>query len=218
MEHSTRHIHTEDKRMIKQKHWLIMTKDRSVIAVGTPRNRQLIDVAKYKGERLLTYRSKGRAENGFKSSWFYEKTNHPDLRINNYDTNPEALEAVEVDIEVTESGKPDLLQQLNELGVCPECLTVPEMDEEGPWSDCNCGTGEDYAKRPLQKLQLLEREIDQMTDPKTMRERFEMTFPIPPKVYWNGTRYMTKNGPESETAGRYQSLWVGFEKACELLK
>lgn len=45
------------------------------------------------------------------------------------------------------------------LGCCPLCLEVPQMDGEGggPFSTCSCGTGEDYAKRPLQRLQLLER-------------------------------------------------------------
>lgn len=44
-----------------------------------------------------------------------------------------------------------------EVGVCPRCLEVSEMDDDGPFSHCACGTSEDYAKRPLQEIQLLHR-------------------------------------------------------------
>ena len=50
-----------------------------------------------------------------------------------------------------------MAELLTTLGVCPECLEIPQMDDEGPWSHCSCGTGEDYAERPLQRLQLLDR-------------------------------------------------------------
>lgn len=53
-------------------------------------------------------------------------------------------------------------QKLIELGCCPDCLTVPEMDEEGPFSSCECGTGEDYAKRKLQQHQLSIRKVDNL--------------------------------------------------------
>lgn len=48
-------------------------------------------------------------------------------------------------------------EAMTAAGICPDCLQIPEMDEEGPFSHCRCGTGEDYAKRPLQRLQLLDR-------------------------------------------------------------
>lgn len=50
-----------------------------------------------------------------------------------------------------------LKEKLREVGVCPDCLQEDVMDHDGPFSHCDCGTGEDYAKRPLQRLQLLER-------------------------------------------------------------
>lgn len=46
---------------------------------------------------------------------------------------------------------------LENLGACPDCLTVPEMDTDGPFSSCQCNTGEDYGRRPLQELQILKR-------------------------------------------------------------
>lgn len=52
--------------------WVIMSKDRKVIAKGTPRNRELISVdAKKDKKRFLTYSSKGKAEAGFRDSFFY---------------------------------------------------------------------------------------------------------------------------------------------------
>ena len=47
-------------------------------------------------------------------------------------------------------------QKLRDVGVCPVCLTVSVHDIDEPFSSCACGTGEDYAERPLQKLQRLE--------------------------------------------------------------
>jgi len=41
------------------------------------------------------------------------------------------------------------------VGICPECLEIPQMHDDGPFSHCKCGMGEDYAKRPLQELQIL---------------------------------------------------------------
>lgn len=53
--------------------WLIMSKDRLVVAKGTPRNRELIRVDNVKDKkRYLTYNSKGMAESGFKNSFFYQ--------------------------------------------------------------------------------------------------------------------------------------------------
>ena len=49
-----------------------------------------------------------------------------------------------------------LKQKLREVGVCPECLIVSVHQITEPFSSCACGTGEDHATRPLQKLQRLE--------------------------------------------------------------
>lgn len=51
--------------------WLIMTKDRKLIAKGTPRNRYLVAVNEKDGKRFLTYDYKSKAESGFKDSGFY---------------------------------------------------------------------------------------------------------------------------------------------------
>ena len=52
--------------------WLIMSKDRSLVAKGTPRNRELVRVDDPKDtKRYLTYSSKAKAESGFKVSGFY---------------------------------------------------------------------------------------------------------------------------------------------------
>lgn len=50
-----------------------MSKDRKVIAKGTPRNRELVFLDDLKDKkRLLTYSSKGMAESGFTKSFFYQ--------------------------------------------------------------------------------------------------------------------------------------------------
>lgn len=58
--------------MIKFEQWVIMSKDRKVIATGVPRNRKLTSVDKLNNQRILTYKSKGMAESGFKNNWFYQ--------------------------------------------------------------------------------------------------------------------------------------------------
>jgi len=57
---------------IQQTVWFIMSKDRTFVAKGTPRNRHLVrwDDPKDK-KRFLTYTTKGKAESGFKVSGFY---------------------------------------------------------------------------------------------------------------------------------------------------
>lgn len=52
--------------------------------------------------------------------------------------------------------------KLNEVGACPTCLTVPVQDQDKRLSSCQCGRQEDHAKRPLQKLQLVEAGIKDM--------------------------------------------------------
>lgn len=52
--------------------WLIMSKDRKLVAKGTPRNRELIRVNDGKDKkRFLTYSSKGRAESAFRDNGFF---------------------------------------------------------------------------------------------------------------------------------------------------
>lgn len=54
--------------------WLIMSKDRKIIAKGTPRNRALVAVDNSKDrKRILTYNSKKIAENAFRGNWFYKE-------------------------------------------------------------------------------------------------------------------------------------------------
>ena len=81
--------------MISVEQWIIMSKDRKWIAVGTPRNRELVPVKDYNGKRILTYKSKGVAENAFKQCGFY---------CWGFDNEPESedLEAVNVLVEYKE--------------------------------------------------------------------------------------------------------------------
>ena len=73
--------------------WIIMSKDKRYIAKGVPRNRHLVEVADEKDKkRVLTYQSKGRAEAGYKSSWFYTPSR---------DITPDDIEAVEVQMTMT---------------------------------------------------------------------------------------------------------------------
>lgn len=52
--------------------WVIMSKDRTIIAKGIPRNRSLEYVNDEKGtKRILTYSSKQKAESGFKHNGFF---------------------------------------------------------------------------------------------------------------------------------------------------
>lgn len=56
----------------EEKIWVIISKDRKVIAKGTPRNRFLIHFTDTKSNlRYLTYASKAKAEVAFKNSFFY---------------------------------------------------------------------------------------------------------------------------------------------------
>lgn len=56
----------------EEKIWVIMSKDRKVIAKGTPKNRYLVHLSDTKNRlRYLTYTSKKMAESAFKTSFFY---------------------------------------------------------------------------------------------------------------------------------------------------
>jgi len=79
--------------------WVIMSKDRTLIAKGTT-YRHLVSVSNKRDEKkILTYRSKATAENAFKKyDWFYDTE-----LITNYDSSKplsEYLEAVEVSFKV----------------------------------------------------------------------------------------------------------------------
>jgi len=77
--------------------WIIMSKDRKVVAKGTPRNRCLVLTADLKcKKRLLTYSSKGMAEAGFNNNWFYQSS----LPLDSRGYKKEDLEAVEVKMTV----------------------------------------------------------------------------------------------------------------------
>lgn len=54
-----------------KKVWVIMSKDRKLIAKGNVRDRNLVPVDSDSGERLLTYTTKGRAEGAFKTHGFW---------------------------------------------------------------------------------------------------------------------------------------------------
>ena len=59
--------------IIEEKVWIIVSKDRKVIAKGVPRDRYLVAIDDEKDKkRILTYASKKKAENGFKDSFFYK--------------------------------------------------------------------------------------------------------------------------------------------------
>jgi len=82
-----------------EKVWVIMSKDRLLIAKGTPRNRCLIEVSNTKDKkRILTYASKGKAESAFKISGFY--TYQLPAEFKNAGE-AENLEAVECNITLT---------------------------------------------------------------------------------------------------------------------
>ncbi len=61
---------------ITRKVWLIMDRNRKIIAKGVPRNRRLFMVDDPEGTtRVLTYDTKRRAESCFKNGlWFYSTT------------------------------------------------------------------------------------------------------------------------------------------------
>ena len=65
--------------------------------------------------------------------------------------------AIAAELAVRDHEIQKLKTRLESVGICGHCLKEAEMDEEGPFSYCDCGTGEDYAKRPLQELQMLKR-------------------------------------------------------------
>ena len=82
---------------ITEKKWIIVSKDRKVIAKGVPRSRELVLLGNTKDkQRILTYGSKKKAENGFLLNWFYAYSD-----ISEY--TPEDMEAIEVEINTKET-------------------------------------------------------------------------------------------------------------------
>lgn len=65
---------------LKYEVWVIMSKDRSIIAKGTPRNRYLCKINE-SNKRILTYQSKAKAESAFKNNGFYGGYNHVELEV-----------------------------------------------------------------------------------------------------------------------------------------
>lgn len=83
---------------LKEEIWLIMSKDRKVVAKGTPRNRELIAVDDKKDKkRFLTYSSKGKAEAGFRDSFFYQYKLKSEKQYTTAD-----LEAVRIEVSMKE--------------------------------------------------------------------------------------------------------------------
>jgi len=85
-----------NKLLIKEKRYVIVSKDRKVIAKGVRRNRALVDVDDPENkQRILTYTSLKRAEKGFKCAWFYHNTTKQTLDVGD-------LEAIPVMITIEE--------------------------------------------------------------------------------------------------------------------
>lgn len=86
---------------IEQEKWVIMSKDRSVIAKGNPRDRNLIRVSDEKDKkRVLFYNSKKLAENAFINNGFYSDYEKSDLNssVERY----KHLEAIKVKVLIQE--------------------------------------------------------------------------------------------------------------------
>ena len=60
--------------LLNEKNWIIVSKDRKVIAKGVPRNRYLCELSDTTDKgRILTYSSKSKAESAFKHNGFYNQ-------------------------------------------------------------------------------------------------------------------------------------------------
>ena len=84
--------------------WVIMTKDRKLIAKGIPRNRYLCGINET-SKRILTYSSKKLAENGFKLSGFCLTKQSRDWEKENgfcHSKYEEYLEAVKIKVQIIE--------------------------------------------------------------------------------------------------------------------
>ena len=80
--------------------WVIMSKDRTIIARGTPRNRCLVLVNDPKNkQRLITYTSEAKAIAGFRDSGFYNMGLLPGYKCG--DDLSKHLEAVKCELLLT---------------------------------------------------------------------------------------------------------------------
>ena len=61
---------------------------------------------------------------------------------------------VEEFIEQQQQRIEELENALVSLGYCTKCSMTPEHHIDEPFSSCACGTGEDHATRPLQRMQI----------------------------------------------------------------
>lgn len=87
-----------------KKVWLIMSKDRTLVAKGTPRNRELVRTDDVKDtKRYLTYSSKAKAEAGYKVSGFYGMHQLNDFSYGK--SLSDFLEAVECEMIIREVSK-----------------------------------------------------------------------------------------------------------------
>lgn len=112
-----------------KKVWVIMSKDRTLIAKGNVRDQYLVPVSdEHDIKRILTYSTKGRAVAAFKTSGFYQM----DLirGYHNHDELEQHLEAVEVDMQMVSADEGELptgwistKDRLPEIGVDVEIFT-----------------------------------------------------------------------------------------------
>lgn len=112
-----------------KKVWVIMSKDRTLIAKGNVRDRYLVPVSdEHDIKRILTYSTKGRAVGAFKTSGFYRM----DLirGYHQHDELEQHLEAVEVDMQMVSADEGELptnwistKDRLPEIGVEVEIFT-----------------------------------------------------------------------------------------------
>ena len=87
--------------LIEENVWIIVSKDRKLIAKGVPRNRSLISLEdKSNKERILTYQSKKKAELAFNNHGFYGMNQLGP--VENYHQYKDFLEAINVKITITE--------------------------------------------------------------------------------------------------------------------
>ena len=56
----------------------------------------------------------------------------------------------------------ELESVLDNMGVCNKCRQIPVHHVDEPFSSCMCGTGEDYAKKPFQALQIIKKQVDDL--------------------------------------------------------
>ena len=93
--------------LFRERKWIIMSKDRTLVARGVPRDRYLVRVDDTKdNKRILSYNSKRMAEAGFMDSGFYSdeipQKDENGIWINQDTWRKKNLEAVPVIITIEE--------------------------------------------------------------------------------------------------------------------